>query len=134
MQNFWGQNWYYEVLVNHIRKLFFKIRNSICSKEKISRTIFKTMKILGFSCQRHGATASVEVKKGLYGFLYQFWLNSFDQPPLQPPIWSLASRRAKKPLHFAVFMAMTAITYILLENFSFERIKIFIYKKSFVIL
>ena len=42
---------------------------------------------------------------------------------LRPPIWPLASTRAKKPLHFAVFMAMTSITYMLLEFFSFERIK-----------
>ena len=82
------------------------------------------MKILGFSCQRHGATASVEVKKGLYGFLYQFWLNSFDQPPLQPPIWPLALSKAKKHSDFAVFMAMTAMTYMCLEIFSSERYEI----------
>ena len=83
----------------------------------------------GFRGQRSGALTSVEVKNGLFGFVWLFWLNSLDQPPFQPQIWPPTSSKAKKRSVFAVFMAMMATTYMLLEIFSFEWIKILNGKK-----
>ena len=83
----------------------------------------------GFRGQRSGALTSVEVKNGLFGFLWLFWLNSLDQPPFQPQLWPLTSSKAKKRSVFAVFMVMMAMTYMLLDIFSLERIRIINDKK-----
>ena len=90
---------------------------------------FQIAEMAGFRGQRSGALTSVEVKNGLFGFVWLFWLNSLDQPPFQPQIWPPTSSKAKKRSVFAVFMAMMATTYMLLEIFSFERIKILNGKK-----
>ena len=90
---------------------------------------FQIAEMAGFRGQRSGSLTSVEVKNGLFGFVSLFWLNSLDQPPFQPQIWPPTSSKAKKRSVFAVFMAMMATTYMLLEIFSFEQIKILNGKK-----
>ena len=90
---------------------------------------FQIAEMAGFRGQRSGALTSVEVKNGLFGFLWLFWLNSLDQPPFQPQIWPLTSSKAKKRSVFAVFMVMMAMTYMLLDIFSLERIRIINDKK-----
>ena len=65
---------------------------------------------------------SLEVTMASKLFLNLFWLNSLDQPQLQPQIWPLDSSRSKKCSDFAVFMAMMAIQKIVLPSAAIEPI------------
>lgn len=50
---------------------------------------FQIAAMPGFRGQRNGAMTSVEIKNGIFGFVWLFWPNSLDQPQFQPPNWPL---------------------------------------------
>ena len=53
---------------------------------------FQIAAMPGFRGQRNGAMTSVEVKNGIFGFVWLFWPNSLNQPQFQPPNWPLGQK------------------------------------------
>ena len=81
---------------------------------------FQIAAMPGFRGQRNGAMTSVEIKNGIFGFVWLFWPNSLNQPQFQPPNWSLD----KKLLVFVFVSILMTMSYMSLEIFSFEWIQI----------
>ena len=81
---------------------------------------FQIATMPGFRGQRNGAMTSVEIKNGIFGFVWLFWPNSLDQPQFQPPNWLLD----EKTLRFVFVSILMTMSYMSLEIFSFEWIQI----------
>ena len=96
-----------EWLPNSVESKYFEVKTGIWRWKRIENHAQKSLKkfksikwgqiwnnfqiaaMPGFRGQRNGAMTSVEVKNGIFGFVWLFWPNSLDQPQFQPPNWPL---------------------------------------------